>query len=71
MAINNAADHNPIMRNETTDSTTGDLIPSAARERLDFIRVVISGLEHFEAGRELSFNEAAIRLGVDQSEGRS
>jgi hypothetical protein len=71
MAMDNAADHNPNMRNETTDLTTGDLIPSAAKERAEFTRAVIASLDDLEAGRELSFDQSAIRLGVNQSERRS
>ncbi|MCO6442113.1 MAG: hypothetical protein J5I81_13785 [Nitrococcus mobilis] len=70
MAIEKAAYDNPIMRNEMTDSTKGGSILSAANERAEFIRAVIVGLEDLEADRELSFDKAAIRLGVDQSEGR-
>ena len=68
IAMENAADHNANMGNETIDTAIGDLIPIAAKERAGFIRAVTAGLEDLEAGRELSFDDAAIRLGLDRGE---
>lgn len=56
------------MRSATTGAVTGDSITSAAKERADFSRAVTAGLEDLEAARELSFDDAAIRLGLDRGE---
>jgi hypothetical protein len=56
------------MRRATTVAATGDLIPRGVEERADFIRVVTAGLNDLEAGREASFDDAAIRLGLNLDE---
>ena len=60
--------HNASVRSETTGTATGDLVRGATEERADFIRAATVGLEYLEAGREFSFDAAAIRLGLDRVE---
>jgi hypothetical protein len=67
----NATDQNIEMGNGTTGKATGDLIASAAKDRATFIRAVTAGLEDLDAGRELSFDDAASRLGLERGEGSS
>ncbi|NIW84994.1 MAG: hypothetical protein GWN09_00030 [Gammaproteobacteria bacterium] len=55
-------------RSATTVAATGDLIPRGAEERAVFIRAVTAGLNDLEAGREISFDDAAIRLGLNLDE---
>jgi len=61
-------DHNASMRSRTTGTATGDLISGATKERDDFIRAVSAGLEDLEAGREFSFDDAAIPIGLGRGE---
>jgi hypothetical protein len=56
------------MRRVTIGTATGDLIPGAAQERADFIHAVTAGFNNLEAGREISFDDAAIGLGLDRGE---
>jgi hypothetical protein len=67
----NATDQNIQMGNGTTVMGTGDLMASAAKDRAAFIRAVTAGLEDLDAGRELSFDDAANRLGLERGEGSS
>lgn len=61
----NPTDHDASMRSATTVAAAGDLAPRGAEERADFIRAVTAGLNDLEAGREISFDDAAIRLGLN------
>lgn len=51
-----------------TATGKGDLVPGAAEERANFIRAVTVGLNDLETGRDVSFDDAAIRLGLDRNE---
>ena len=64
----NRTDHDASRRSATTVAATGDLPPRGAEERADFIRAVTAGLNDLEAGREISFDDAAIRLGLNLDE---
>lgn len=61
----NSTDDDGSLRHVTNGVAKGDSVPSAAQERANFIRAVRIGLDAFEAGREHSFDDAAIRLGLD------
>ena len=65
------------MTNSTDDvsarlATTGpakeDPVLGAAEDQANFIRAVTIGLSELEAGREMSFDHAAIRLGLERGE---
>jgi len=56
------------MRRATTGAVTGDLVPGVAEERGDSIRAVTAGLDDLETGREISFDETPIRLGLGRNE---
>jgi hypothetical protein len=47
------------------------LAPGAAEEQADFIRAVTVGINNLETGRDVSFDDAAIRLGLDRNEAPS
>jgi hypothetical protein len=53
------------MRCVTAGTATGDFALGGGGEWADFIRAVSIGLNDLEAGREISFDDAAIRLGLD------
>ena len=65
MAMANPADDDASMRRVTTGTAKGYLVPRAADERANFIHAVTVGLNDLETGRDVSFDDAAIRLGVD------
>jgi hypothetical protein len=47
------------------------LVPGAAEEQADFIRAVPVGINNLETGCDVSFDDAAIRLGLDRNEAPS
>jgi hypothetical protein len=63
-----STDHDVSMRRALSGTVKGDLVPGDAEDRADFIRAVTAGLNDLEAGRETSFADAAIRLGLDRGE---
>ena len=67
----NPPDDNASMRGTTTSAANGDLVPGAAEEQADFIRAVPVGINNLETGRDISFDDAAIRLGLDRNEAPS
>ena len=62
----NLADDDANMHCVTTATASGDLVLGAAEERADYIRAVSVGLNDLEAGLEISFDDAAIRLGPNR-----
>jgi hypothetical protein len=67
----NPPDDDASMRRITTSTAKGDLAPGAAEEQADFIRAVTVGINNLETGRDVSFDDAAIRLGLDRNEAPS
>lgn len=67
-AMTSSAHDDASMRRVTSDIAIGDLLPRAAEERADFIRAVDAGLNDLESGREIPFDDTAIRLGLDRND---
>lgn len=55
-------------RRATTGPAKEDPVLGAAEDQADFIRAVSIGLSDLEAGREISFDHPAIRLGLEPGE---
>ena len=62
------ADDDASMRLVMTGTAKGYLVPGAADERANFNRAVTVGLNDLETDRDVSFGDAAIRLGLDRNE---
>lgn len=71
MAMANPPDANTGTRRVTTGAAIGYLVPGAAEERTQFIRAVTAGRNDLETERDISFDDAAVRLGFDQNEAPS
>ena len=52
----------------TTGPAEEDPVSGAAEDQANFIRAVTIGLSELEAGREMSFDHPAIRLGLERGE---
>lgn len=63
----NSTDDASMLR-ATTGTAEGDLVPGAAEERADFIRALTAGLKDRETSRDVSIDDAVIRLRLDRNE---
>jgi len=68
MAMASPADDDARMRNVTTVTVKGYWVPGATEDPASLIRAVTVDLNDLETARDVSFDGAAIRLGLDRNE---
>jgi hypothetical protein len=67
MAMADSTDDDVGMRCVPKGTAKGNPVPGGAEDQANFIRAVSIGLSDLEAGREISFDDAGIRLGLDRN----
>jgi len=63
-----STDDDARMRRTTIGTAKGDSVTGVAEDRADFIRAVTAGLDDLENSRDVPFDDAVIRLGLDRKE---